>query len=110
MFNRVVSGKNNKERGSEANVEKQGQVVFGTLHTPVSRVLTLPAFITTTKLILTACTHLYSNKPVEKQVCNQPASASTTCKSRCKSLGNVPLAVLPASDEWEGPSLALVQF
>lgn len=44
VFNREMSRKSNRGRGSEANVGKQGQVVFGMLYTLVSRVLTLPAF------------------------------------------------------------------
>lgn len=44
VFNREMSRESNRGRGSEANVGKQGQVVFGMLYMLVSRVLTLPAF------------------------------------------------------------------
>lgn len=44
VFNREMSRESNRGRGSEANVGKQGQVVFGMLYMLVSRVLTRPDF------------------------------------------------------------------
>lgn len=41
----LIERKNDRGRGSEAGVGKQGQVAFGMLYALVSRVLTLPAFV-----------------------------------------------------------------
>lgn len=107
VFNREASGKTSRERGVRLVGGIQGQVAFGMLHTPVFRVLALPAFTSAVALIHATRTHLSSNKPVEKQARNQPAPASA-CNShanrlltcRRKSLGSAPPAVPSASDEW----------
>lgn len=103
VFNREVSGENNRERGSEASVEKQGQVVFGMLYIPVSRVLTLPAFIIAIGLNCSTHTFLQVNRHQLAQASACCVYADRTLTSRCTTLGNAPLAVASANDEWKEP-------
>lgn len=96
VFHREVSGEKCRVGGGEASVERQGHSSFQS-----SDIVCFHCCYWTHPC---SSTRLSSNKAVKKQARNQCGPASACCvqanralTSRCKSLGDAPLCLLPVT-------------